>query len=342
MSKSDQLEAGHRCCLTLVVFDARMDRDIRSASRLRRSAGLLPAGPSERPSRMTLSQWVIGLATAVLLVGALAVRSHLALGFVTVAAVMIPLERAFALHPQRILRRRWTSDVVHFCFNNILTLVGLLVLLVPLMVLLRAATPAALGYTVRSAPAPLQFLGALLVADLCGYWSHRASHRVPRLWRFHAVHHSIEEMDWLAAARLHPVDQAFRQACIFVPLYLLGFSKVSFGGVLVFLTFQALFIHANVRFTLGPLRWGIATPTFHHWHHASAPEAYNTNFAGELPVLDAIFGTLHVPKGRGPKVTGPAPTFPRATFPKATFASWPHRCGPRRTDGQAAPLAFGS
>jgi sterol desaturase/sphingolipid hydroxylase (fatty acid hydroxylase superfamily) len=36
---------------------------------------------------------------------------------------------------------------------------------------------------------------------------------VPFLWRFHAVHHSTEQMDWVAAGRLHPLDSAFTQAC---------------------------------------------------------------------------------------------------------------------------------
>ena len=64
-----------------------------------------------------------------------------------------------------------------------------------------------------------------------GYWGHRLSHTVPFLWRFHAVHHSIEEMDWLAAGRLHPLDQAFTQACAILPLFLLGYSRGVFAGV---------------------------------------------------------------------------------------------------------------
>jgi len=86
---------------------------------------------------------------------------------------------------------------------------------------------------------------------------------------------------------------------VVLPLFILGFSKASFGGVLVVFSLQALFIHANVRFTFGPLRRLIVTPEFHHWHHGIEPAADNTNFVWEFPWIDAVFGTLHLPKKRG-------------------------------------------
>ncbi len=72
-----------------------------------------------------------------------------------------------------------------------------------------------------------------------------------------------------------------------LPLFILGFSKASFEGVLVVFSLQALFIHANVRFTFGPLRRLIVTAEFHHWHHGIEPAADNTissgNFRGSTP-----------------------------------------------------------
>ncbi len=246
----------------------------------------------------------MGIATLALLLTALSLRSGLFFGLVVLAAIFVPMERIFALRHQRILRERWSTDVVHFCVNNLLVLVGLAAVLAPLVLASRGLLPTAFQSDVRSQPLGLQLLEALIVAEGASYWSHRASHTVPWLWRFHAVHHSIEEMDWLAAARLHPIDQVFRQSCVFVPLYILGFSKGSFAGVLVLFTFQAIFIHANVRFTFGPLRWLVATPGFHHWHHSNDPRHYNSNFAGELPLLDALFGTLHLPQDQWPSAYG--------------------------------------
>jgi sterol desaturase/sphingolipid hydroxylase (fatty acid hydroxylase superfamily) len=150
----------------------------------------------------------------------------------------------------------------------------------------------------------LQFVEAVLIANVGGYVGHRLSHEVPFLWRFHCVHHSVSEMDWLAAARVHPLDQIVTKALTILPLYLMGFSKATFGAYLGLATFHAVLIHANVRFRFGPLRYLIATPQFHHWHHSADLEAYNKNYAGELPLLDMMLGTFHLPKDRLPNTYG--------------------------------------
>jgi sterol desaturase/sphingolipid hydroxylase (fatty acid hydroxylase superfamily) len=118
-------------------------------------------------------------------------------------------------------------------------------------------------------------------------------------------------LDWLAANHLHPLDQIFIRSAAVIPVYALGFGRVSLGVFVVVLTLQAIFIHANVRMTFGPLRWVIATPQFHHWHHAREPQAYNSNYAGEFPAIDALFGTLYLPAHRWPARYGiddPEPT----------------------------------
>ena len=249
---------------------------------------------------LTAGGVALGLATAVVLLGALTVRSGLIFGLVVLGVIFIPLERLFALRPQRILRDGWKTDLVHFAVNNILASVALVVPVVVVGLALRAMVPSAVHHAIATEPTWLQFAEAFLIAELGGYLGHRAAHRVPLLWRFHKVHHTIREMDWLAAAHLHPIDTVWTRSCIVIPLFALGFSRATFGGFLAFTTLQAIFIHANVRLTFGPARWVIATPEFHHWHHANAPEAYNSNFAGEFPWIDALFGTLYMPKGRMP------------------------------------------
>ena len=121
---------------------------------------------------------------------------------------------------------------------------------------------------------------------------------MPFLWRFHSVHHSIEQMDWVASGRLHPLDQAFTQAFTIFPLFLLGYGAGVFGGVAVFITLLALFQHANVRLRFPGVRWVINTPEWHHWHHAIDDVARDKNFG--LPVVDKLFGTAYLPKGRRP------------------------------------------
>ena len=144
-------------------------------------------------------------------------------------------------------------------------------------------------------PTSLSVALAVVIVMLGSYWGHRLSHTVPFLWRFHAVHHSIEDMDWLASGRLHPLDQAFTTACFLAPLIVLGYGGGVFGGVAVFFTALALFQHSNTRLRFPGIRWVINTPQWHHWHHSSHLEARDKNFGN--PVVDRIFGTAYMPKG---------------------------------------------
>jgi sterol desaturase/sphingolipid hydroxylase (fatty acid hydroxylase superfamily) len=153
---------------------------------------------------------------------------------------------------------------------------------------------------------------AALIVLIGQYWGHRLTHEVPFLWRFHAVHHSIENMDWLASARLHPIDQVFTQGVVVIPLYLLGFTGNVFGGVLVFFTFLALFQHANVRLRFPVVRWVINTPEWHHWHHAIDAEAIDKNFG--TPVIDKLFGTAYMPRDRWPSGFGTPDPVPPVSY----------------------------
>ena len=262
------------------------------------------------------------LATGALVAVALAVRSTIVFGLIVLAAVFVPLERLAALHPQRVLRRMWKTDLVHLLVNNVLSTIGLVVVIAIPALLLRAAVGSGVQAAVGSQPLWLQFVEALALTEVAGYLAHRATHRVPLLWRFHAVHHSISEMDWLAAGRLHPIDQVFTRSCVILPLFVLGFGKATFGAYLVFATVWAIFIHANVRFTFGPLRWVFATPEFHHWHHTNDAGATNHNFAGQLPVLDLIFGTFHLPGRQWPTSYGIDDAVPETYLGQL---AWPFR-----------------
>jgi len=100
-------------------------------------------------------------------------------------------------------------------------------------------------------------------------------------------------MDWLASSRIHLVDAVITRALAFVPLYVLGFSAGPVYAYLVFVSFHAIFVHANVRFRFGVLERLLGTPKFHHWHHATAP--VDKNFAIHLPMIDRLFGTYWMP-----------------------------------------------
>ncbi|HLF70918.1 MAG TPA: sterol desaturase family protein [Dehalococcoidia bacterium] len=153
-------------------------------------------------------------------------------------------------------------------------------------------------------PLALQLIEFLLLADLAGYWQHRAFHRVGRLWRFHAVHHSSTDVDWLSSVRVHPLNDALASTAVATPLLLLGFSPAALAAYLPFLTLYAVMLHANVSWSFGPLRNVISSPAFHRWHHSAEAEALDKNFAGLLPAVDWIFGTLYFPKDKLATVFG--------------------------------------
>jgi sterol desaturase/sphingolipid hydroxylase (fatty acid hydroxylase superfamily) len=154
-------------------------------------------------------------------------------------------------------------------------------------------------------PFALQLALGLALADLLSYWTHRAFHARP-LWGLHAVHHSSPNLDWLSSVRLHPLNQAAMSVVQAVPLLFLGFDPRVFAAVAPLLTAWALVVHANVSWTLGPLARVIASPRFHRWHHTSAEEGRDKNFAGLFPFWDALFGTYFAPPGRAPTEFGAA------------------------------------
>ncbi len=259
---------------------------------------------NEPGTQVGASGAVLASLTALVVLAALSLRSNILFGLAILAVIFIPLERLFALHPRRVLRRGWRTDLVHYLVNGAALKVGLVVSVVVVGTALRAFVPAPLRLGIAASPTWVQIVAGFAITTVGGYAGHRAAHEVPLLWRFHRVHHSIRDMDWLAANHLHPLDETFGRSAAVLPLYALGFGRVSLGAFVILITVQAIFIHANVRMNCGPVRWLIATPQFHHWHHAREPRAYNTNYAGEFPILDALFGTLYLPADRWPAQYG--------------------------------------
>ena len=275
-----------------------------------------------RASQIRASGVVLVVLTALVILAALSVRSQIIFGLAVLAVIFVPLERLFALHPRRVLRPGWRTDVVHYLVNGAALRIGLLVSVVVFGGVLRVFVPAPLRNAVAASPSWVQIVAGLAIATIGAYAGHRAAHEVPLLWRFHRVHHSIREMDWLAANHLHPLDETFVRSVAVLPLYALCFGRVSLGAFVIVITLQAIFIHANVRMNFGLLRWVIGTPQFHHWHHAREPQAYNSNYAGEFPLLDALFGTLYFPANRWPAQYGVDDTEPDGYLRQL---AWPFR-----------------
>jgi sterol desaturase/sphingolipid hydroxylase (fatty acid hydroxylase superfamily) len=227
------------------------------------------------------------------------------------ACIFIPLERLLPLHPEQgTFRRDWLNDLCYLLLNGFVVRAGFVVVAAVLMVLFKLLVGPNPTPWVAAQPIWLQVIGAIIVADIGYYIAHRTSHAVPFLWKFHAVHHSIEEMDWLATHRVHPVDQIFTNTLSILPLYFLGFSLEALVIHVTIYHAHAVLLHSNIKINFGPLKWLIASPEYHHWHHANEPEAYDRNFASQLSIIDVIAGTLFMPR-RQPKAYGVNEPIPR-------------------------------
>jgi sterol desaturase/sphingolipid hydroxylase (fatty acid hydroxylase superfamily) len=246
------------------------------------------------------------------------------LTLLVLTSLFIPLERLFPFRTeQTVFRRGWVTDLSHFFVSHLLVQLLAYLTLLPSTVVFAWLTGPALQERVRSQPLWLQVVEILVVADLAEYSIHRLFHVVPWLWRFHAVHHSAESMDWIAGSRLHVLDIVVVRGTTFLPVYLLGFSQPAVYAYLLFVSFHGVFLHANAAIPLGPVEHVLAMPRFHHWHHSSEAEAIDKNFALHFPWIDQLFGTKHLPEGRWPSRYGVVGyTLPEGWWPQLL---WPLR-----------------
>src|ERR1700757_3272432 len=137
----------------------------------------------------------------------------------------------------------------------------------------------------------------LVLSDFMLYWLHRLFHG-GEFWKYHAIHHSSEELSWISAARFHPVNLILGTITVDVILLMAGISPNIMLWVGPFTTFHSAFVHANLNWPLGPFRYVIATPVFHRWHHTPLEAGGNTNFAGPFPLWDILLGAFRMPEGR--------------------------------------------
>jgi sterol desaturase/sphingolipid hydroxylase (fatty acid hydroxylase superfamily) len=246
------------------------------------------------------------------------------LGVLTSGALFVPLERAFALRrEQGPFRPGWLTDTQYFFMSHALVQLMSVLVLAPAVSLGTWLAVPGLQQAVQQAPLVFQFLACVLVADLVQYWVHRAFHAMPWLWRFHAVHHSVEAMDWIAGSRLHLLDVIVTRGLVLLPLVVLGFDERAALAYLALVSFHAVFIHANFAPRVAWLERWIAMPRYHHWHHAIEPEAVDHNFAVHLPMIDRWFGTHFLPGDVWPSGYGVAGMSP----PNGYFRqfAWPLR-----------------
>lgn len=221
---------------------------------------------------------------------------RLAAWLALLCAIFVPLERFAGIRPQRFLRREFLTDLGWYALNSIL--IGV-VIGAPLLIMgasVHVLIPSAVLSTIAKLPGWLRLLLGLVVGEFGFYWGHRLTHEIPFLWRFHSIHHSATDMDFLTNTRAHPVDMVFPRMCGFIPVIALGLTgegNTVTALLLVLGTLWGFFIHANVRWRFGFLEHVISTPFFHHWHHTD-DRRRDGNYAAMFAFVDHLFGTYVV------------------------------------------------
>ena len=221
------------------------------------------------------------------------------------AVIFIPIELFI---PKRLNQTKfhaeWRTDLVYFIIGHLLIQVtGVLVQLPAVSVFSNIGLDGIQSW-IQSIWFIPQLLLALFVSDLFQWAGHYFFHKVPRLWRFHAVHHSTKDLDWLAGSRTHFVDLIAVRSVAFLPLYVCGFSESVFATYLIIAAIQAVLAHSNTRINFGFFKYIFVTPQYHHWHHSDDPKAYDKNFAIHFPFIDMIFGTYYPMAKTWPDSTG--------------------------------------
>ncbi len=229
----------------------------------------------------------------------------LLLDLLILSIIFIPIEMVFPKRKdQPRFHPEWKTDLVYFAISHLLVQLFGVITQSPAKLLFGWMGLEPFQHWVQGLPFVFEFLLALLVTDIFQYWAHRLFHSHVYLWRFHSVHHSTKAMDWLAGSRTHFIDIFVVRSISFIPLYVCGFSEITFNTYIIFVSIHAVLIHANTNINFGFFKYLLVTPQFHHWHHAEDPAIYGKNFAIHFPFLDKIFGTYYLPGNIWPEKTG--------------------------------------
>jgi len=217
-----------------------------------------------------------------------------------VSAVCMALER---LRPwrreQRVLRSQFGQDLFWLLFNG--QYAGLLLAIVAAYAFgwLSPAFERAEGVRLLGAqPIWFQFAVFFVAKDFIEWLIHNALHRVPWLWSFHKVHHSIEQLDWIGNFRFHWMEIVVYRSLSYFPLIVLGADERVLLPIAVLSTLIGHLNHSNINITWGPLRYLLNSPRMHVWHHAYGQvdnHRHGVNFGINLSIWDWLFGTAYWP-----------------------------------------------
>ena len=148
-------------------------------------------------------------------------------------------------------------------------------------------------------PFGLGLLIFFLISDFVQWNTHRLLHRVPFLWNFHKLHHSVKEMGFAAHLRYHWMEPVVYKSILYIPLAIIGGFEVEQVAIVHFFALTVGHLnHANLGWDYGMLKYVFNNPKMHIWHHAKElPKhvSFGVNYGLTLSLWDYIFKTNYIP-----------------------------------------------
>ncbi len=175
------------------------------------------------------------------------------------------------------------SNVVVELFNDMLKLFGINNLV---------------ALNIQTWPRMLQLGFAFVITDFIQWNVHRMLHRVPWMWEFHKVHHSVKEMGFAAHLRFHWMETVIYKTIQYIPLAMIGFGIDDFFIIHIIAVAVGHLNHANLGWSYGPFKYVFNNPKMHIWHHSKQLPSefkYGVNYGLTFSVWDYLFGTAYIP-----------------------------------------------
>jgi len=227
------------------------------------------------------------------------------------AGALAVLVFGFILIPilERLLpyRKEWNysdddvgTDILHMIIANVVVVNLEKPLLIAALIGTTAWLASHFGGTLWPENWPLlaQLFLMLIIAEFGRYWVHFAAHKIPALWRLHAIHHSPNRLYFLNAGRFHPLEKVIFQLPEVVPFILLGTNIETITLYFTFNGIHGFFQHSNIKLRLGWLNYIFSLPELHRWHHSKNINESDRNFGNNLIIWDLVFGTYFNPRTR--------------------------------------------
>src|SRR5258708_7842336 len=133
----------------------------------------------------------------------------------------------------------------------------------------------------------------VVAMDGANWLAHYADHRLGPLWRFHALHHSQEELSVLTSFRAHPLMHTTGFLLATVPVVALMPTRPIAPVIITIYVCLGTLQHPNLRLTFGPAGRVIVSPAYHRLHHA--PDTQRANLGVVLTIWDVLAGYARFP-----------------------------------------------